>query len=102
MKKFFIFFLLFAAANCEIKINKDFLKNVKNINKRPEVKETLKNYFKKESVKTDLNPLIVGGELASSNAFPYQVVIFTVENDESTWFCGGSIIKKNWILTVNI
>lgn len=41
---------------------------------------------------------IIGGNLASAGQFPYQVAL-SISNSAGSWFCGGSIIDANWILT---
>jgi len=38
---------------------------------------------------------IVGGEEAKEHAWPWQVALFI----DDAWFCGGSIISENYILT---
>lgn len=38
---------------------------------------------------------IVGGEEASENQFPHQVALYRF----GQFNCGGSIIRKNWVLT---
>lgn len=45
-----------------------------------------------------LQPRVVGGNLAVSKQFPYQVGISTREGDDFYW-CGGSIISESWVLT---
>jgi hypothetical protein len=39
---------------------------------------------------------IINGSMATAGQFPYHVLLVI----DSTWWCGGSIIKSNWILTV--
>lgn len=41
---------------------------------------------------------IVGGSLASAGQFPYQVGL-SLSDGKSSWWCGGSIIAANWIIT---
>lgn len=41
---------------------------------------------------------IVGGNLASYGQFPYQVGMSLYDSSNS-WWCGGSIISDEWILT---
>merc|ERR1711921_36792 len=38
---------------------------------------------------------IVGGEEATEHAWPWQVALFI----DNAWFCGGSIISENYVLT---
>ncbi|XP_063900803.1 brachyurin-like [Zophobas morio] len=41
---------------------------------------------------------IINGNQAAEGQFPWQVALF-LSSSESTWFCGGSIISEEWILT---
>jgi len=43
----------------------------------------------------DIAPLIVGGTKAKKGDFPYIVSL----HDKQGHLCGGSLIKKNWVLT---
>ncbi|MDZ4676939.1 MAG: serine protease [Oligoflexia bacterium] len=47
-----------------------------------------------QSVKTTKNPKIVGGEEARPGEFPFMVSLHA-----GSHFCGGSLIKKDWVLT---
>merc|ERR1712168_645162 len=38
---------------------------------------------------------IVGGEEAEPNQWPWIVALFV----DNAWFCGGSLISENWVLT---
>ena len=40
-------------------------------------------------------PRIINGEQAAEGQFPWQVGL----NVNDFWFCGGSIISEEWILT---
>ncbi|XP_060570486.1 atrial natriuretic peptide-converting enzyme-like isoform X2 [Ruditapes philippinarum] len=40
---------------------------------------------------------VVGGAIADPNAFPWQVAIFG--GADHRYFCGGTIIAENWVLT---
>ncbi|KAJ3649457.1 hypothetical protein Zmor_021198 [Zophobas morio] len=44
------------------------------------------------------NPRIINGNPASEGQFPWQAALF-MANEWFTWFCGGSIISEEWILT---
>lgn len=48
-----------------------------------------------ESSGKGLTPRIVGGSRASSGQFPWQVAVHM----DSSYFCGGSLISANWVLT---
>jgi len=41
---------------------------------------------------------IVGGETVTPHEFPWQVALY-VASRGSSWFCGGTIISDEWILT---
>lgn len=43
------------------------------------------------------NDRVVGGQTAEPNQFPYQVSLRSKETTRH--FCGGSIIRENWILS---
>ena len=38
---------------------------------------------------------IVGGDEAAENQFPWIVALFV----DDAWFCGGSLISENWVMT---
>ena len=42
-----------------------------------------------------MSPQIVGGEEAVPHTWPHQVALFI----DDAFFCGGSIISNEWILT---
>ena len=44
----------------------------------------------------ELRPFIVGGENAAKGEFPF---IVSMQDSSNSHFCGGSLIKKNWVLT---
>jgi len=48
--------------------------------------------------KVSASSKIVGGEIAAPHEFPWQVALY-VSSRGSSWFCGGSIISDEWILT---
>ena len=45
---------------------------------------------------SDFRPLIVGGVPAIKGELPFQV---SLQSPSGSHFCGGSLIKKNWVLT---
>ncbi|MEQ1723420.1 MAG: serine protease [Pseudobdellovibrio sp.] len=49
-----------------------------------------------ETKGSEFRPLIVGGVVAEKGEFPFQV---SMQSSSGSHFCGGSLIKKNWILT---
>ena len=44
----------------------------------------------------EFRPNIVGGVEATKGEFPFQV---SIQSPTGSHFCGGSLIKKNWVLT---
>ena len=38
---------------------------------------------------------IVGGDEAAENQWPWIVALFI----DDAWFCGGSLISENWVMT---
>lgn len=54
------------------------------------------NAAKTETKGFELRPNIVGGVVAEKGEFPFQV---SLQSSSGSHFCGGSLIKKNWILT---
>jgi trypsin len=49
-----------------------------------------------ETKGSEFRPLIVGGVVAEKGEFPFQV---SMQSSSGSHFCGGSLIKKNWVLT---
>ena len=49
-----------------------------------------------ETKGSEFRPLIVGGVVAEKGEFPFQV---SLQSSSGSHFCGGSLIKKNWVLT---
>lgn len=49
-----------------------------------------------ETKGAEFRPLIVGGVVAEKGEFPFQV---SLQRSTGSHFCGGSLIKKNWVLT---
>jgi Trypsin len=44
---------------------------------------------------------IAGGKPANEKQFPYQALMYMVDDDGSTFICGGALLTFNWVLTVN-
>lgn len=49
-----------------------------------------------ETKNSEFRPNIVGGVVAEKGEFPFQV---SLQSSSGSHFCGGSLIKKNWVLT---
>jgi trypsin len=48
---------------------------------------------------TKSTPRIVNGDFAELGQFPHVILLLLRGDDNITYFCGGSLIKRNWILT---
>lgn len=46
----------------------------------------------------NLNPRIINGDPARLGQFPWQAAVY-VNGDDGAWFCGGTIIDQEWVLT---
>lgn len=54
----------------------------------------------KDEKSSDIQTRIIGGRLARSKQFPYQVGLeITIVEDEFESWCGGSLIARNFVLT---
>lgn len=44
---------------------------------------------------------IVGGELAPTDGFPYQVGLYITKNgtEQGTYWCGGTLVYADYVLT---
>ena len=42
---------------------------------------------------------VFGGKGAESGQFPWNAAVITEYSDEKTYFCGGSIVTRSWVLT---
>ncbi|KAJ3643062.1 hypothetical protein Zmor_025799 [Zophobas morio] len=49
-------------------------------------------------VKSEFELKIIGGDEAEPHSIPYQVFL-EVQNDTFGWYCGGSLISQNYVLT---
>lgn len=49
-----------------------------------------------ETKGSEFRPNIVGGVVAEKGEFPFQI---SLQSASGSHFCGGSLIKKNWVLT---
>jgi hypothetical protein len=69
---------------------------LKNIWESPELQPALKNLSPQLAAEVGRGGRILNGTRATLGQFPYYVLLVI---DNSYW-CGGSLIKSNWILTV--
>ena len=65
----------------------------------PEIKQVeLPSEFMKQIKMPNLQPKIVGGQAARRNEFPYQVGL-SLEVGNLAYWCGGSLISNEYVLT---
>lgn len=57
--------------------------------------ELPEEYFRRIN---NIEPRIIGGNYARPKQFPYQVGI-SIDKKEGLYWCGGSVISANWVLT---
>ncbi|RZC36191.1 Trypsin domain containing protein [Asbolus verrucosus] len=59
-----------------------------------------RNLFKKPigEIKTRPHPRIIGGQEAEPHSIPYQAFLEVYAKEEA-WYCGGSLISENYVLT---
>lgn len=95
--KFVVLSVLFSIAFAQDFESFDFdLTKFKNIWESPKLQPALKNFIPKVRVGANRGSRIINGFLASPGQFPYYVVLII----DMEYLCGGSIIKPDWILTV--
>lgn len=57
-------------------------------------------YDAPQSADTSIKPLVINGTPSKLGDRPYQVAMFTTsDTGKKTYFCGGTVISKKWILT---
>jgi hypothetical protein len=69
---------------------------IRNIWESPELQPALQNLSPKVAAEVSRGGRILNGNLARPGQFPYHVLLVI----DYAWWCGGTIIKPNWILTV--
>ncbi|XP_076254609.1 brachyurin-like isoform X1 [Rhynchophorus ferrugineus] len=66
---------------------------------KKEISTTKENIeFLKDSLIGNVITRIIGGDVATAHQFPYQVALFVYANMQ-LYFCGGSLINNQWVLT---
>jgi len=73
-------------------------RDLKNIWELPRLQPALKNITSRNGIDTNeiTNlPRIVGGDVARLGQFPFSKLLVI----EDMWWCGGSLINANWVLT---
>ncbi|ENN74004.1 brachyurin [Dendroctonus ponderosae] len=54
--------------------------------------------FNKDRAPATISTRIIGGNVATSNEYPYQVALY-VYIQRMLYFCGGTLITQQWVLT---
>ena len=70
---------------------------IRDIWESPELQPALQNISPKLAAEVGRGGRILNGTRASAGQFPYHLLLVI----DSAWWCGGSLIKANWVLTVN-
>lgn len=97
MKLIIVLSVLFSVALAQVLQPLDFdHTKLRNIWESPELQPALKNLAPKIGAEESRGGRIINGSPASPGQFPYHVLLVI----DGAWWCGGSIIKPNWILTV--
>lgn len=79
-------------------------RDLKDIWERPGLQPAVQNFKsryginKKPTTTTNSIERIVGGSYARLGQFPFSVLVVI----DNAWWCGGSILNANWVLTVSI
>lgn len=76
------------------RFNFDYTK-LKSISEASEFKDTVARFEPKEIGNRDGR--IIDGQLARAGQFPHHILLVV----DNTFWCGGSLIYQNWVLTVN-
>ena len=66
----------------------------------PKYQEILNKFYPTTPKNFSREAKIVGGQEAAEGQFPFQVAMF-LNGATGSFFCGGSIIHQNWILTAS-
>jgi hypothetical protein len=98
MKLVLVIVAVAAVARCEVSIPEKY-RDAKSIAESPTMQEFYKNNgMAKKTV--EVEPFIIGGSNATLGQIPYQALLFIVAGS-STYLCGGSLIHREWVLTVS-
>jgi hypothetical protein len=97
--KIFLVFLCFSFSSTEFVNKNDIdLTNIKSVWESSQLQPALayiKSTYKKKS-KTRQSTRIIDGTKAKPGQFPFHALL---KNDNTFW-CGGSLITPDWVLTV--
>lgn len=68
----------------------------------PRYQEILKKFLPNgQNLNSSRNGRIINGNVAELGQFPYQTLQYMTPDGNAWYTCGGSLIKRNWVLTVS-
>lgn len=77
-------------------------RHAKPIEEHPDLKEVLNQFYPDNESNIRKGGRILNGIPATLGQFPYQALLY-MNNPTTGWYiCGGSFIKYNFVITVNI
>lgn len=98
----FLIFTFFNLAFCDYELPEEF-HGAKDALEARRFDLTLENFEEHRNGEPGKKPgregRVSGGVKANEGQFPYQAVLY-MRDDEGTYVCGGSLIRRQWILTV--
>lgn len=92
-------FLLFVGVCSSLDITEHDWTKISSPLDSPKYGEILSRFYPK-TPNFSRTPKIVGGQEALEGQFPFQVAMF-LNAAAGSYFCGGSIIHENWVLTAS-
>lgn len=98
MKFILALFFLTTVASAQKATPFDFdLSQLKNIWEAPELQPALKNLVPNYDPSVERGGRITNGQYAVRGQFPHHVLLVI----DSAYWCGGSLLNGNWVLTVS-
>lgn len=68
----------------------------------PKYQKILKRMFPNDATSSQKrNGRIINGNVAELGQFPYQTLQYMTADGNLWYTCGGSLIRRNWVLTVS-
>jgi hypothetical protein len=96
--KLFLLLLFFSFFSSKI-VQVSHILNLRSVWESPELQPAFAYInSNSKSNRSTQHSRIIKGKLANLGEFPFHVLV----EADSKWFCGGSLIKPEWILTVRI
>lgn len=91
-------FLLFVGVCSSLDISDHDWTKISSPLDSPKYEAILSRFYPTTPKNFTRQPKIVGGQEAVEGQFPFQVAMF-LNGATGSFFCGGSIIHQNWVLT---